>query len=142
MPERSATAEARRSREISLGAWLLVTLVVSCASTNSASSLPPFVGVETERWRVQETGSLARDDLSRAFEASARSYGCNTERLGGRSRLTIAGQRRSYYGISASCEEGVIALVRLSGDRVSIGCAKPTTSQACEHLVRNISLAR
>jgi len=83
-----------------------------------------------------------RDDLLPAFEASALSYGCNTEELGGESSLNIYGERRSYYGISASCAKGTIALITLVGGRVRIGCAKPTTSQACDLLLRNISQAR
>jgi hypothetical protein len=77
-----------------------------------------------------------------AFEASAQSYGCSTEELGSDITHNIHGQMNSYYGISASCHEGTIALVTLANGRVKIGCAKPTTRSACDRLLRNISEAR
>lgn len=117
-------------------------LVVGCATANTPSNLPSFGGAETDRWLVQETESVGRDDLLPAFEASARSYGCSTEHLGSDSSLNIYGERRSYYGIAATCEEGTIALITLVDGHVRIGCAKPTTSQACDLLLRNISQAR
>jgi hypothetical protein len=123
-------------------AWLFAILAVSCASARSAPSVPSFVGVETEQWLVQESQPVGRDDLLPAFEASARSYGCSTEQLGRESSANIYGERRSYYGISASCEEGTIALISAVGGRIRIGCAKPTTRQACDLLLRNISQAR
>jgi hypothetical protein len=98
--------------------------------------------METDRWLAQESEPLGRSDLLPAFEESARSYGCSTDELGSESSLNIYGERRSYYGISASCDEGTIALITLVGGRVRIGCAKPTTHQACEQLLRNISQAR
>lgn len=104
--------------------------------------MPTFDGVETQWWLAQESESGGRDDLLPAFEESARSYGCSTDQLGGESSLNIYGERRSYYGVSASCEEGTIALITLVGGRVRIGCAKPTTPQACDLLLRNISQAR
>jgi hypothetical protein len=52
------------------------------------------------------------------------------------------GESRSYYGVTASCDEGTIALITLVGGRVIIGCAKPTTRQACDSLLSNISQAR
>jgi len=63
-------------------------------------------------------------------------------RLAGESSANIAGERRSYFGISVSCEEGAIALVTLVGPRVRFGCAKPTTREACDRLLRSISGAR
>ncbi|HYQ29184.1 MAG TPA: hypothetical protein VER04_18260 [Polyangiaceae bacterium] len=104
--------------------------------------MPTFLGEENESWLVQETAPVERDDLLPAFEASARSYGCSTERLGLDSSSNIYGERRSYYGISASCEEGAISLVTLVDGRVRIGCAKPTTREACDRLLRHISQAR
>jgi hypothetical protein len=131
-----------RYREEKVRAWLFPILAVSCATARSVPNVPSFVGVETEQWLVQESQPVGRDDLLPAFEASARSYGCSTEQLGSESSANIYGERRSYYGISASCEEGTIALITLSGGRVRIGCAKPTTRQACDLLLRNISQAR
>jgi hypothetical protein len=120
-------------------------LFVGCAGSTapqSAANVPPFQGVETQHWLVQESEPIARDDLLPAFEASARSYGCNTEHLGNGSTLNIYGELRRYYGVSASCQEGTIALITLVGGRVRIGCAKPTTARACELLLQNISEAR
>lgn len=77
-----------------------------------------------------------------AFKAAARNYGCNTEELGNVAGANIQGEYRSYYGISASCDEGAIALITLEGGRVRIGCAKPTTLEACNRLLRNISQSR
>jgi hypothetical protein len=101
--------------------------------------VPPFVGEETEHWLVQETGAVGRGDLLPAFEASAHNYGCSTEQLGNENGANIAGEFRSYYGVTASCEEGTIALITLVGGRVRIGCAKPTTRAACDTLLRNIA---
>jgi len=126
----------------SLHSAYLLTLLVSCATAQPAPNAPPFQGVETEHWLVQESEPIARDDLLPAFEASARSYGCSTEHLGATSSSNIYGELRRYYGISAACQEGTIALVTLMGGRVRIGCAKPTTAQACDLLLRNISEAR
>ena len=123
-------------------AGLFLILAVSCAAARSEPSLPTFVGIETRQWFVQESEPIDRDDLLPAFEASARSYGCSTEQLGRDSSATIEGERRSYFGISASCEAGTIALITLVGGRVRIGCAKPTTRQACDLLLRNISQVR
>jgi len=124
-----------------LKAWLFV-LVVSCASAQQVPNAPSFQGVESEHWLVQESEPIARDDLLPAFEATARSYGCSTEHLGASSTSNIYGELRRYYGVSASCQEGTIALVTLMGGRVRIGCAKPTTPQACDQLLRSISEAR
>lgn len=122
--------------------WCSAFLVVGCAVARPAPTLPAFQGVETEAWLVQESETGGRDDLLPAFEASAQSYGCSTNQIGSQSSHNIHGERRSYYGISASCVEGTIALITLAGGRVRIGCGKPTTPQACDRLLRNISEAR
>jgi len=119
--------------------WWVLTLVVSCASARPTPNVPPFLGDETEHWLVQETGAVGRSDVLPAFEASARNYGCSTEQLGDQRSSNIGGERRSYYGVTASCEEGTIALITLTGGRVRIGCAKPTTRAACDTLLRNIA---
>ena len=125
---------------------LLPILVLSCAAASSSSSprpeVPTFQGVENDHWLVQETEPIGRDDILPAFQASARNYGCSTDQLGNQSSHNILGESRSYYGIVASCDEGTIALITLVGGRVRIGCAKPTTRQACDSLLRNISQYR
>lgn len=85
---------------------------------------------------------MGRDDVLPAFEASAQNYGCRTERLRGPTTATIVGQRRTYYGVTASCYEGTLSLVTLQGGSVRIGCAKPTTLEACNQLLRDISESR
>jgi hypothetical protein len=132
--------EAAR-RRIGLG-WILATLCAGCATENAVANRPSFSGDETEWWLVQETGPVGRDDILPAFEASARNYGCDTAHLGADSSSNIYGELRSYHGVSASCDEGTIALITLVGGRVRIGCAKPTTRQACDVLLRRISQSR
>jgi hypothetical protein len=133
---------------VSVGAPLALRLLVSCAPTESRSrapaypDLPPFMGDESERWLVEESGPVGRDDVLPAFEVAAKDYGCSTEELGGETTSTIHGQRRSYFGVTASCYEGTIALITLVGGGVRIGCAKPTTIEACNRLLRDISESR
>ncbi len=139
---------ARRALEwwhvVSIG--LLATLVLGCGTARSRPSahanVPPFDGTETESWLVQATDPVDRDDVLPAFEASAQAYGCQTEQLGLESSTNIYGEERRYYGVSASCEEGTIALITLVGGSVSIGCAKPTTRAACDRLLHDIAQAR
>jgi hypothetical protein len=127
---------------------LALPLLVSCAAAEPRTrapafpDLPPFIGNETERWLVEESAPVGRDDVLPAFEASAENYGCTTERLGGKTSFNIHGERRTYYGVTASCYEGTISLVTLVGGGVRIGCAKPTTIQACNRLLRDISESR
>jgi hypothetical protein len=120
---------------------LLVALVASCAP--SLPRYPPFHGEETDTWIAYEV-PVGRDpsDLLPAFEASARSHGCSTERIGSDTRPNIAGEMRSFYGVAATCDEGTIALVTLAGGRASIGCTKPSTRERCDFLLREISEAR
>lgn len=106
------------------------------------SDLPPFTGEETERWLAEESAPLGRDDVLLAFEESAKSYGCQTGRLGTTTSSNIYGERRAFYGVTASCYEGTIALITLVGGGVRIGCAKPTTLEACNQLLRDISESR
>jgi hypothetical protein len=124
------------------GRWWTWLALVGCATTAQEPNIPQFAGIETERWLVQVTEPVGRDDILPAFQASARSYGCRTDQLGRESRENIHGEMRSYYGVVATCDEGTIALVTLVGGSVSIGCAKPTTPQACDQLLRSISEAR
>ena len=129
-------------------AGLLSTMAVSCATSNARArsnprpAPPTFVGEENESWLVEDTGPVDRDDVLRAFKAAARNFGCGTEELGNANGANIQGEYRSYYGVSASCAEGTIAIITLEGNRVRIGCAKPTTAKACETLLRDISASR
>ena len=56
---------------------------------------------------------------------------------GGRTSYNIHGERRSYFGGTASCYEGVIASITLVGGSVRIGCAKPTSHEACDRLLQS-----
>lgn len=120
----------------------LAMLLGSCATQSSIADRPSFNGSETEWWLVQETGPVGRDDILPAFEASASNYGCSTTQLGTDSSSNIHGELRTYYGVSASCDEGTIALITMAGGGVRIGCAKPTTRKACDGLLRRISRGR
>jgi hypothetical protein len=117
-------------------------MLAGCGAASAATAGPPFRGLETESWIAYQIDHLDRGDLLPAFEESARSHGCTTEHLGSESSPNIGGLRESYHGVSASCEEGTIALITLVGARVRIGCAKPTTREDCDHLLRKISEAR
>ena len=126
-------------------ALLALPLLVSCTAMQPRPrapdfpDLPPFTGVETERWLVQDSGPVGRNDVLPAFAAAARDYGCNTDKLGQRTSFNINGERRTYYGVTAACYEGTISVVTFAGGNVRIGCAKPTTIQACNQLLRDIS---
>lgn len=100
------------------------------------------MGDETDRWLVEESGPVGRDDVLPAFEEAAKTHGCRTEELGSETSFNIQGERRSYYGITASCYEGTISIITLVGGSVRIGCAKPTTLEACNQLLRDISESR
>lgn len=132
----------------SVSALLALPLLVSCAQTAprprapELANLPPFLGHETDRWLVEEVGPVGRDDVLPAFEASAENYGCSTTTLDGETTSNIYGERRSHYGVTASCYEGTISLITLVGGGVLIGCAKPTTIQACRQLLHDISESR
>jgi hypothetical protein len=122
--------------------------MMSCTDTHagprapSFPDLPQFMGEETDRWLVEESGPVGRDDILPAFEESAQDYGCRTDKLGTTTSSNIHGERRSYFGVTASCYEGTIALITLVSGGVRIGCAKPTTLKACDQLLRNISEGR
>jgi hypothetical protein len=123
----------------------LVFLAGCAPSALTPPAHPPFEGGETQAWLAYEVLVPGRDpsDLLPSFEASARAFGCQTEPLGYRSRPTIGnGDLRQWNGISATCEEGTLAIVTLVGERVRIGCTKPTTRAQCDALVQRISAAR
>jgi hypothetical protein len=129
-----------------ISVWTLpgicAALVISCAASKPRPTPPTFTGVETEAWLVEESAPVNRDDVLLAFKVAARNYGCSTEELGNAFGANIQGEYRSYYGISASCGEGAIALITLQGGGVRIGCSKPTTREACDQLLRSISQGR
>lgn len=127
-----------------MNALLLPTALMSCAASNPRPrpDPPTFTGAATKDWLVQESGPVNRSDVLPAFKAAARNHGCRTEELGARTGANIVGEYRSYYGISASCDDGTIALITLAGDRVRIGCAQPTTRAACDALLRDIAEGR
>jgi hypothetical protein len=123
------------------------SVLVACVVAGCAPALPrhpSFRGQETDAWLAYQVELPERDpsELLPAFEASARSHGCSTERLGAAADPNIAGELRSFYGVMATCDEGAIALVTLAGGRVRIGCAKPTTRVRCDFLLHEISEAR
>ena len=126
---------------------LLALVALSCGGGHGPvvagppPNLPPFSGVENDAWLARVTEPAGRDDVLPAFKASARSYGCVVDEIGADTRFNIHGEVRSYYGVSATCGEGTIALITLVGGAVSIGCAKPTTADACDALLRSIAEA-
>jgi len=128
---------------VAVGWCLSGAFGVGCAGTavgpSSGPAPPTFVGEETPWWLVQESEPTGRDDILPAFEASAKRHGCTTEHIGSRSSQSIMGEVREYFGVSAVCYDGTIAIITLVGGRVRIGCAKPTTAAACDALLRSIA---
>jgi hypothetical protein len=125
---------------------LVALLLAGCTPSRSIPAAhPPFEGRETTSWLAYEVDVPGRDpgDLLPSFEASARVFGCHTEQLGYDSTPTIGnGALRHSFGIMASCEEGTLALITLVGERVMVGCVKPTTRADCDGLLQKISEAR
>jgi hypothetical protein len=118
----------------------LLDVAPSCAP--AVAEPPAFEGRETDAWMAYEVRIPGRNsaDLIPSFEASANAFGCHTTRLGTQA-VQIAGGSAAIlsYGVSATCEEGSIALVALADSRVRIGCEKPTTRARCDGLLRQIS---
>jgi hypothetical protein len=121
---------------------LLPIVLASCAATQPAPHGPSFDGQATESWLAYQVDQVGRDDLLPAFEVSADRHGCFIERLGNERAANIGGLRYSYHGVSASCREGTIAIITLVGGGVRIGCARPTTREDCDLLLRKISEER
>ena len=66
-----------------------------------------------------------------AFAASARAFGCLTERGG-----TIRGGWGSYSAVLARCDEGTAVIATAAGFRgVRVACLRPTTREQCETLI-------
>ena len=122
----------------------LVLLLTGCAADRSTPRYPAFDGQETIVWLAYELDVPGRKpgDLLPAFDASAQAHGCRTEPIGAQTSTSLGGEVRESYGVTASCDEGTIALVTLVGDRVRIGCPKPTTREQCDALLQSISEAR
>ena len=123
-----------------------VTLAVNVSGTTAGdpSWLQSFVNYVRANHQVAERMivELTETAALHAFEESARGHGCSTEKLGTGAEQNIGGELRSSYGVSASCDEGTIALVTLVGGHVCIGCLKPVTRERCDALLRQISEAR
>jgi len=64
------------------------------------------------------------------------------ERLGHSSKGVISGIVEQRYGVSASCEEGTLALITVEHDRVRIGCPKPKMRRQCDALLEKIAESR
>lgn len=124
-------------------AVLLLLHLVGCADSTPRADYPPFEGRETDHWIAYEV-ALGREpsDLLPAFEESARAFGCRTEQIGYGATQNVAGELRSWYGVSADCDAGRIAIVTLEGRRVRVGCARPATREQCDALLQEISQAR
>ena len=123
---------------------LALALVSGCAAEAPTPNYPAFEGRDTDVWLAYQLDVPGRrpDDLLPAFEASAKAFGCRTDHLGASASPNIMGETREWYGIAASCDEGTISLITLAGDRVRIGCARPTTREKCDALLQRISEAR
>lgn len=124
---------------------VMLLALAACAESTPTPKRPAFEGRETEVWLAYEMDVPGRDpdDLLPAFEASARAFGCRAEKLGYGSDQTIGnGELRHWHGVTAYCEEGTLALVTLVGERVRVGCVKPTTRGRCDALLQKIAQAR
>jgi hypothetical protein len=129
------------------GLVVAAVVLTGCAAAK-APRYPVFEGVETDAWLAYRGASsaLGPSDLLAAFEASARSRGCSTERLGEGSHPPPGEEwtteNRYYSGVVASCDDGDIAVVSESGREVRVGCTKPTTRERCDRLLDAIAAAR
>jgi hypothetical protein len=125
-------------------AIVAILLLAGCADSTPRATYPPFDGHETDQWLAYDVALPGREpsELLPAFEASAHAYGCTTEQLGYGATPNVAGESRSWYGVSADCDAGRIAIMTLAGERVRIGCARPATREQCDALLQQISQAR
>jgi hypothetical protein len=117
--------------------------LTSCAP--SAPAKPPFAGQVTAAWIAFDVPVPAGKDsggIVESFEAGAKSSGCGTERLAASSQFVGGGELRQWYGVSAECDAGTIALVAVDAAHVRIGCRRPADRDACEAILRHISSAR
>ncbi len=125
--------------------WKLMVLLASIGSCAAPKPQATFSGQASPTWLSFDI-DLPHDrdagDVLRSFEASARSFGCRTERIGESGHMAGGGEVRLSYGISADCDDGSIALVALPQSRLRIGCERPSTRERCEALLPKISDAR
>lgn len=79
-------------------------------------------------------------DVVPSFEQAAHTFGCKTSRIRGR-ELGMAGgwATRVWSGVTATCDDGRLALVAVTNTRVRIGCERPTTRDRCDALLRKIT---
>jgi hypothetical protein len=132
--------ESARSRR-----WFCVAAVAALAACEDTTGDPPaFAGRETPAWRAYEFVVAERSDVLEAFEAASRAMGCRVDRLGA-SDVGMAGEgsAREWYGITAHCgDDGTVAIITLTRDRVRVGCAKPMARDRCDALFERIAEAR
>lgn len=116
---------------------LLALALGGCPSPGHAPS--GFDGRQTESWIAfdLEYAAGAPVDLFSPFDARAQALGCRTEWIS-----THITYHHVGYGIAAHCAEGSIALLGWPGDRIRIGCSRPTTRDRCEGLLKEISEGR
>jgi hypothetical protein len=122
---------------------LLGLTLVGCGACAPTSGPPPFTGRETDVWTAFDVASPELDraqNLLPSFEASARDFGCRTDHLGTVVDTAGGGETRIWYGVTASCDEGTIAILKMKGGRVRVGCEKPTTPEGCAALLQRISV--
>jgi hypothetical protein len=127
---------------------VLAAVVVTGCEASRAPRYPVFEGVETDAWLAYRAAppALGPSDLLAAFEASAKSRGCSTERLGEGSHPSPGEEwtveNRYFTGVVASCDDGNVALMGQSGREVTLGCTQPTTRERCDRLFDAIAAAR
>jgi hypothetical protein len=102
-----------------------------------AESSRAFEGRSTEFWLAAFPIRTSRDphDFIPYFAQAARASGCRTEPV---TTSLVPWRGYGWYGLSADCSDGTIALVALDGPRLGIGCLRPTTLAQCEDLLREI----
>jgi hypothetical protein len=107
---------------------------------------PAFDGHQTDDWLAFDLGVPGRDphEVLRQFAMSAHTLGCGTEpsaTRGGRGQVNPQ-PGVAPYSVTAYCEDGRVALIAdadAAVQRVTVGCAKPTTREQCEALLRKIT---
>jgi hypothetical protein len=118
-----------------------VLLVLALVGCGAIPSRPAFDGRQTDSWIAFDEDAPGRDprELLMSFEASARAFGCRTDRIGGRSvGMPGGGRAKISAGVAAYCDEGSVALLWVAEARVRIGCERPTTRERCDALLRKI----
>jgi hypothetical protein len=121
-------------------------LAVALLGCGAAPHRPAF---DARQWTTFDVDVPDRDsrDLLVSFEASARAFGCQTEKIGERSVVFPGGARINIFaGVAAYCDEGGLALLSMGSSmepgHVRVGCQRPTTREQCETLLDKVSAAR